>query len=82
MKTALCTAQVYRGVVTLTIRPKTAEAATVVVGAVSGQDVQLYECASQDEAHALIDAALLLTNLPARLGGDARAVVCGTDPQL
>ena len=64
MKTSLCVGQVYRGVVTLTIRPNTAEAATVVVGAVNGQSVQLYQCNDQAEAQALIDAALLLTALP------------------
>lgn len=63
-KTALCVGHVYRSIVTITVHPHTAEAATIVVGAVNGQDVQLFECHEQAEAQALIDAALLLTALP------------------
>lgn len=73
-KNPLCIGHVYRGVVSLTIRPNTPEAATVVVGAVNGQDVKLFECNDEAEARALIDAALLLTALPVHGFGGARAV--------
>lgn len=58
-KQALCSGQLYRGTIVLTVQTELGRR-YVVIGAPWETQVQLYECVSLEEAKALVDAALLM----------------------
>lgn len=75
VKTGLCSARTYRGVLVVSVEPSR-EPLTLVLSTANRQAVTLYECANPGEAYALIDSALALSALPVRQCGDGGPVQC------